>query len=105
MQALQETLILKQRCDVEKRGPALASPRRQQSLVERVCKAAAAPGDPGSPAIMWNVCFILNISNCGHDSYLVINIRVHSSAESLATDPGGCKATIIKRKKVKLLGD
>lgn len=47
MQALQETLILKQRCDVEKRGPALASPRRQQSLVERVCKAAAARGDPG----------------------------------------------------------
>lgn len=52
MQALQETLILKQRCDVEKRGLALASPRRQQSLVERVCKAAAARGDPGSPVIM-----------------------------------------------------
>lgn len=83
MQALQETLILKQRCDVEKRGLALASPRRQQSLVERVCKAAAARGDPGSPVIMWNVCFILNISNCGHGSYSVANTLVHSSVSLL----------------------
>lgn len=89
------------------RSEARRSPARgdSQSLVERVCKAAAARGDPGSPVIMWNVCFILNTSNCGHDSYLAINILVHSSAESLATDPGGCKATIIKRKKVILLGD
>lgn len=105
MQALQETLILKQRCDVEKRGPALASPRRQQSLVERVCRQQRNGVIPVSPVIMWNVCFILNTSKCGHDSYLVINILVHSSAESLATDPGGCKATKIKRKKVILLGD
>lgn len=63
-----------------------------------------ARGDPGSPVIMWNVCFMLNTSNCGHDSYLVINILVHSSAESLATDPGGCKPTKIKRKKSDTVG-
>lgn len=53
MQALQVTLILKQHCDVEKRGPALSSPRGQRSLLERFCKAAPARADPGSAVIMW----------------------------------------------------